>query len=134
MIWPGNSPDLNAIEPYWPQMKKTTTSRGTPQTRSKMEKAWMQAWQDLPQKQIQAQIERIPVHIKEIIRLEGGNEYPEGRKAFKRDHKGTRLKGKLSTHAYLPNRSTSAEDREEGWESDPERLVDGQEDEAGSEN
>ena len=28
-------------------------------------------------------------------------EYPEGRKAFKRNHAGTRLKGKLSKHTYL---------------------------------
>jgi hypothetical protein len=43
----------------------------------------------------------IPRHIKEIIRLKGGNEYPEGRKAFKRDQVGTRLKGKLSNHTYI---------------------------------
>src|SRR6266516_1580934 len=30
LIWPGNSPDLNAIEPCWPWMKKTTTARGAP--------------------------------------------------------------------------------------------------------
>jgi hypothetical protein len=67
-----------------------------------MEKAWTKAWRDLPQDKIQAWIERIPIHIKEIIRLEGGNKYAEGRKAFKRDHKGTRIKGKLSKHTYLP--------------------------------
>jgi hypothetical protein len=43
-----------------------------------MEKAWYQAWKDLPQEQIQQWIAAIPHHIREIIRLEGGNEYNEG--------------------------------------------------------
>jgi len=34
----------------------------------------------MPQEKIQALVERIPVHTKEIIRLEGGNEHSEGRK------------------------------------------------------
>lgn len=46
-------------------------------------------------------IEALPHHIKEIIRLNGGNEYKEGREAFKRCFKGRRQLGKLSTHAYL---------------------------------
>jgi transposase len=101
LLWPGNSPDLNAIEPCWPWMKKTTTARGAPSTKATMETAWIQAWSTLPQSQIQAWIERIPRHVQEIIRLEGGNEYAEGRKAFKRDQAGIRLKGKLSKHTYL---------------------------------
>jgi len=40
-----------------------------------MKKAWIQAWQDLPQEQIQQWITAIPDHIQEIIRLKGGNEY-----------------------------------------------------------
>ena len=98
LIWPGNSPDLNAIEPCWPWMKKTTTARGAPQTRALMEMAWYQAWSDLPQSEIRAWIERIPRHVQEIIRLKRGNEYKEGRKALKRDQAGTRVKGKLSSH------------------------------------
>jgi hypothetical protein len=31
--WPGNSPDLNAIEPCWPFLKRRTTARGAPQIR-----------------------------------------------------------------------------------------------------
>ena len=36
------------------------------------------AWKDLKHQRIQRQIKRIPQHIKEIIRLKGGNEYREG--------------------------------------------------------
>jgi hypothetical protein len=61
-----------------------------------MEQAWRQAWQDLPQENIQQWIAAIPYHIKEIIRCEGSNEYKEGIQGFKRSWAGTRLKGQLS--------------------------------------
>jgi hypothetical protein len=70
-----------------------------------MEQAWRQAWQDLPQETIQQWISAIPDHIKEIIRLEGGNEYKEGVKGFKRSWAGTRIKGKLSTLQFIDNRT-----------------------------
>jgi hypothetical protein len=56
-------------------MKRRITASGAPQSRKEMEQAWLNAWKELPQSQIQQWIERIPIHIKEIIRLEGGNEY-----------------------------------------------------------
>jgi hypothetical protein len=90
-------------------MKKTTTNRGAPQLRRKMEKSWYKAWNDLPQTSIQAWIERIPHHIQEIIRLKGGNEYQEGRR-HKKDYKGLRVKGKLSVHRYLPPRDNDDND------------------------
>lgn len=72
-----------------------------------MEQRWLQAWKDLPQATIQSFIERIPHHIEEIIRLEGGNEYKEGIPGFKRSWKGDRLKGKLSSLSYIdPSKST----------------------------
>lgn len=79
MIWPGNSPDLNAIEPCWPWMKRNTTKRGPPESREEAVKRWKEWWEALPQTQIQAWIERIPEHIDKIIKLKGGNEYKEGR-------------------------------------------------------
>ena len=102
LTWPGNSPDLNATEPGWWWMKRRTTARGAPKTRKEMEQAWLKAWnEELSQEQIQRWIERIPIHIQEIIALEGGNEYEEGRKYFKRSFAGLRVKGKLSKHTYL---------------------------------
>lgn len=79
LLWPGNSPDLNAIEPCWPWMKRYTTKKGAPKSRTEAVKVWGQAQNDLPQERIQQWIDRIPRHIEEIIRLEGGNEYEEGR-------------------------------------------------------
>lgn len=79
LLWPGNSPDLNAIEPCWPWMKSRTTRKGAPQDRKTAEKVWVKAWNELPQDQIRRWIERIPNAIEQIIKLEGGNEYREGR-------------------------------------------------------
>jgi transposase len=80
LLWCANSPDLNAIEPCWPWMKRRTTRKGAPKNRQEAVRAWKQAWDELDQRQIQAWIERIPVHIQQIIELQGGNEYKEGRR------------------------------------------------------
>ena len=79
LVWCGNPPDLNMIELAWPWMKRETTKNGAPTSRAMGEKVWREKWQDMPQSTIQGWIERIPIHIQEIIRLEGGNEYVEGK-------------------------------------------------------
>ena len=80
LLWPGNSPDLNMIEQCWPWMKRQTTRKGAPRNRITAIKAWTRCWtKTLKQKKIQQWIERIPRHIEEVIALNGGNEYREGR-------------------------------------------------------
>ena len=100
LIWPGNSPDLNMIEPCWPYMKRRTTVRGSTTFRNVMERRWINTWEEMPQAKIQAWIERIPRHIQEIIAIDGDNTYKEGRTGKDtRDWKAEgirRLKGKLS--------------------------------------
>lgn len=83
LLWPGNSPDLNAIEPCWFWMKRDITKKGALHTEAALKEAWIKSWEELPQETIQAWIKRIEKHIKEVIRLEGGNEYKEGRKKGK---------------------------------------------------
>ena len=78
LLWPGNSPDLNMIEPSRAHLKRITTKKGGLKSRGEAEKAWVAAWEELQQERIQRWIERIMRHIKEVIRLEGGNEYREG--------------------------------------------------------
>jgi hypothetical protein len=80
LLWPGNSPDLNIIEPTWFWMKRETTKNGEFTSEKKLKKAWLKCWRDLPQEKIREWIERIPIHIQEIRRLKGGNEYKEGKK------------------------------------------------------
>ena len=48
MLWPGNSPDLNAIEKAWFWMKKETTKRGPTINRKKLRVRWEKCWEDLP--------------------------------------------------------------------------------------
>ena len=60
-------------------MKRLTTKKGAPKNRQEAISAWNAAWATLPQEAIQSWIERIPRHVEEIIKLEGGNEYKEGR-------------------------------------------------------
>jgi len=49
LLWPGNSPDLNMIEPAWPHLKRTTTKRGGPKNRAEAERFWSHAWNELEQ-------------------------------------------------------------------------------------
>ena len=93
LTWPGNSPDLNAIEPAWPYMKRVTTKKGAPTSRKKAEEAWLKAWKELPQEKIQAWIEAIPVHVKRIIECDGGNEYKEGRDHVRRYNRAGESRG-----------------------------------------
>ena len=111
LLWPANSPDLNAIEPAWWWMKRRTTARGAPPTRKALERSWQTAWKELPQSNIQQWITRIPKHIERIIACEGGNEFEEGNQ-YQRSWKGRRLKGQLSTHSYLSPLQSKEEEEE----------------------
>lgn len=101
LLWPGNSPDLNMIEPAWNWLKRRTTARGAPKKREDAIRAWKQAWKDLDQRTIQKWIERIVRHIEKVIELEGGNEYKEGKTGEdERPTKGRYKKGELSQRVY----------------------------------
>ena len=64
-----------------------------------MERRWLKAWKDLPQANIQVWIEGIMANIKRVIKLEGGNEYKEGRNT-KRAYRGLRKVGYLPYHQH----------------------------------
>jgi len=80
LILLGNSPDLNAIEPTWFWMKCETTKKSSIHSNKALKEAWIECWEEMDMKLVRNWIERIPVHIQEIIQLEGGNQYKEGRK------------------------------------------------------
>jgi hypothetical protein len=61
-------------------MKRETTKQGAFTSAVALKATWLKLWKEMPQRRIQEWIKRIPIHIKEVIRLKGGNEYKEGRK------------------------------------------------------
>ena len=61
-------------------MKRDTTKKGPITSNKDLQEAWIKCWLDMPQEKIQAWIERIIIYIQEVIRLDGGNEYKEGRR------------------------------------------------------
>ena len=79
LLWPRNSPNLNIIKPAQAYIKRVTTKKGAPQLRAEVERVWQKAWDELEQWRIEAWIERIIRHIQEIILVEGGNQYREGK-------------------------------------------------------
>lgn len=80
LLWPGNSPDLNIIQLCWPWIKRHTTRRGAPSEGEELKNAWIHySKNDLSMNRIRSWIERMSQHIKEVIRLKGGDEYREGK-------------------------------------------------------
>jgi hypothetical protein len=67
------------IELCWFWIKQYTTKHGAITSQAELKEAWIKCWQEIPQERIQAWIKRIMDYIPEVIRLEGGNEYKEGR-------------------------------------------------------
>jgi len=121
LLWPSNSPDLNMIEPAWPHLKRVTTCRGAPRKSKTMKSKWIKAWDCLDMDRIRKWIERIPRHIEEVIRLEGSNEYKEGRTGQEtRSWKGMRVKGQLSRCVDLEGLPVEDDEGEEWHLEDSE--------------
>jgi hypothetical protein len=54
LLWPGNSPDLNAIELTWFWTKRETTKQGLITSEAKLREAWIKCWNEMPQEKILA--------------------------------------------------------------------------------
>lgn len=78
LMWPPNSPDLSAMEPPWGLMKKRISKKVYQKTAKVLMKRWPEEWKNLEQEKLQRYVERLPGHIRWVIRLAGGNEYKEG--------------------------------------------------------
>jgi hypothetical protein len=52
LLWPGNSPDLNAIKPTWWWMKQKTTKKGAATSKKELQKKWLECWEELDQDRI----------------------------------------------------------------------------------
>jgi hypothetical protein len=56
-------------------MKRETTKKGASTNKEQLRQDWIKCWKDMPQEKIQAWIERILVHIQEIIACDSNNLY-----------------------------------------------------------
>jgi hypothetical protein len=70
-------------------MKQITTKYGAPTSEPEALVKWVEAWLKLSTARIRIWIRRIIHHIKEVIRLEGGNNYIESSRKFYKSQ-GTR--------------------------------------------
>ena len=61
-------------------MKRETIKKDIIISKGQLKKEWIKCWESLPQEKIQAWIERILVHIQEIIEWEGDNCIEKGGK------------------------------------------------------
>ena len=66
-------------------MKRETTKNRATTRIKQMKEDWEDFWDDMAQERIQAEIERILLHIQEVIRLNRGNEYKESKSGRKRN-------------------------------------------------
>ena len=66
------------IKPLWFILKKRTTKLRGIRTRADTERIWRREWKALTLNDIRKFIERIPIHIRKVIELKGGNEYIKG--------------------------------------------------------
>ena len=70
-------------------MKRETTKKGGGTSKKQMKIDWINCQDNMPAEKRHVQVKRVYYHVKEVIRLEGGNEYKEGR-----------LKGKEKKRVY----------------------------------
>lgn len=76
LLWPGNSPDINASEHAWSYMRyHISRDYPTSTTKDQCAQQWREEWERLPQEQIDAWIDRIPDVIRQILAQKGGNNF-----------------------------------------------------------
>ena len=115
LLWPGNSPDLNPIEPVWRWMKNHIRQNDRPTTKKEALLVWEKAWREMPQEVMQQFVERMPHHIQWVLSLKGGNEYHEGAEFQERATNG-------GENRDQDNEESENGGNEEGTENDESEL------------
>ena len=74
--WPGNSPDLNQIEPCWYHLKQYISKQPySPTTKHLAIEAWDAAWRDLEQERIDRWCGKMPIRMERVRVNEGNNNF-----------------------------------------------------------
>jgi transposase len=71
---PPNSPDLNPIEPVWHELKKIIRARPhLPSSTAQLISAIHEAWDQLPQEDIDKHIRTMPERVQAVLKAKGGH-------------------------------------------------------------
>lgn len=74
--WPGNSPDLNMIEPCWYHLKREVSNVPFRQnTKEWYKEQFTRCWEDQDPRRIKKWCRRLLVHIMRVIRAKDGNNF-----------------------------------------------------------
>jgi hypothetical protein len=65
------------IAPIWAHLKRKIKKMGPIYAKEESIERWHEAWQNLQQKMLRAQVQRICHHLIKVIGQKGGNEYLE---------------------------------------------------------
>ena len=76
VLWPIDSPDLNAIEHAWSYIRRAISKRRPfPRKSAESEAAWAEEWAQMPQKVVNAWIEAVPKRVAQVIEHRGRNDF-----------------------------------------------------------
>lgn len=74
LFHPANSPNLNAIEPVWHELKKRLRALPHPPTTyDSLCDVILQVWEDLPFENVDKHIARGPDHVQAVLAARGGH-------------------------------------------------------------
>ena len=79
ILWPGNSPEINASEHAWPWIRRHITKGFGPSTcEASCRFQWEFEWEELPIDTINTWIDRILDVVRKIIQHKGNNDFHKG--------------------------------------------------------
>ena len=74
--WPGNSPDLNQIEPCWYHLKRTVSKRPfRPTTKQSTIEAWDEEWERLDMIKVRGWCEKMCEKMQRVLDHDGNNDF-----------------------------------------------------------
>lgn len=74
--WPPFSPDLNPIEKVWAIIKNRIRKRRVrPKTMGQLKQVWQEEWVNLSIEEINEQIIKMPLRMKQVIEAKGSNNF-----------------------------------------------------------
>jgi transposase len=76
LLWPPNSPDLNAIEHVWDYIRAQIRKREKyPRTEEEMSQAWYEEWEKVLQEKINSWIDYVYKRLDQVIDAKGDNSF-----------------------------------------------------------